>query len=41
MKNGLVIADAEPIISKDEEHRLICQVKDDEILIATCRFHSD
>ena len=23
----------------DEEHRLIYQVKDDEILIAKCRFH--
>jgi toxin YoeB len=25
----------------DEEHRLIYQVKDDEILIAKCRFHYD
>ena len=25
----------------DEEHRLIYRVKDDEILIAKCRFHYD
>jgi toxin YoeB len=25
----------------DDEHRLIYQVKDDEILIAKCRFHFD
>ncbi|GAB1414959.1 Txe/YoeB family addiction module toxin [Paludibacter sp.] len=25
----------------DKEHRLIYQVKDDEILIAKCRFHYD
>ena len=25
----------------DDEHRLIYQVKDDEILIAKCRFHYD
>ena len=25
----------------DGEHRLICQVKDDAILIAKCRFHYD
>jgi toxin YoeB len=25
----------------DEEHRLIYQVRDDEILIAKCRFHYD
>ena len=25
----------------DQEHRLIYQVKDDEILIAKCRFHYD
>jgi toxin YoeB len=26
---------------KDEEHRLIYRVKEDEILIAKCRFHYD
>ena len=25
----------------DSEHRLICQVKEDEIRIAKCRFHYD
>ena len=25
----------------DNEHRLICAVRDDEILIAKCRFHYD
>ena len=25
----------------DGEHRLICKVRDDEILIAKCRFHYD